>query len=215
MNNFGIEFQKLGEMSYFDLPDPPLPGPTEILTRTRFSGVTNGTERHGLMADFGSRYPARSGYQHVSVIEAVGSRVNAFAVGDTVFLGNHGGHRGGTLLILPPPTNASGSASNCRPKSSMNSAPSLVSQALASDTRGASAWLRPCEFGLPVWDLSASRWPKPLAPSAPMSPSPTSTRAGLKSPQNLALTAWWISPILPAMKCWCKVGGYLRYVIRR
>ena len=27
MKNFGIEFQKLGQMSFFDLPDPPLPGP--------------------------------------------------------------------------------------------------------------------------------------------------------------------------------------------
>ena len=100
MNNIGIEFPILGEMSFFDLPDPPLPGPTEILTHTHFSGVTNGTERHGLMADFGSRYPARSGYQHVSVIQAVGRRVDAFAVGDTVFLGNHGGHRGWHIVDL-------------------------------------------------------------------------------------------------------------------
>ncbi len=98
MIDIGIEFPAPGEMRFFDLPEPPLPGPTEMLIRTRYSGVTNGTERHALMADFGSRFPCRAGYQHVGVIEAVGSRVDAFAVGDTVFLGNHGGHRGWRIV---------------------------------------------------------------------------------------------------------------------
>ena len=96
----GIEFPELGEARLFDLPDPPQPGPTEIVTRTLFSGVTNGTERHTLMADFGSRFPARSGYQHVSVVEEVGRRVDQFSAGETVFLGNHGGHRGWHLVDL-------------------------------------------------------------------------------------------------------------------
>ena len=100
MKCIGIEFPKLGEARQFDLPDPPQPGPTEIVTRTLFSGVTNGTERHTLMADFGSRFPARAGYQHVSVIEAVGRRVDQFTAGETVFLGNHGGHRGWHLVDL-------------------------------------------------------------------------------------------------------------------
>ena len=100
MRNPAIEFPSLGEARLFDLPEPPLPGPTEILTRTQFSGVTNGTERHSLMADFGHRFPARGGYQHVSAIEAVGSRVSGFAVGDTVFLGVHGGHRGWHIVDL-------------------------------------------------------------------------------------------------------------------
>ena len=100
MQNIGIEFPELGEARLFDLPAPPPPDPTEILTRTHYSGVTNGTERHSLMADFAARFPNRSGYQHVSVIEAVGSRVSGFAVGDTVFLGNHGGHRGWHIVDL-------------------------------------------------------------------------------------------------------------------
>lgn len=98
MKKIGIEFPKLGEARKIDLPDPPQPGPTEIVTRTLFSGVTNGTERHTLMADFGSRFPARSGYQHVSVIEEVGRRVDQFSEGETLFLGNHGGHRGWHLV---------------------------------------------------------------------------------------------------------------------
>ena len=106
----------------------PQPGPTEIVTRTLFSGVTNGTERHTLMADFGSRFPARSGYQHVSVIEEVGQRVDQFSAGETVFLGNHGGHRGWHLVDLAPPTRASASASSCRLISSMSFAPSSASR---------------------------------------------------------------------------------------
>ncbi len=100
MKCIGIEFPELGEARLFDLPDPPQPGPTEIVTRTLFSGVTNGTERHSLMADFGSRFPARAGYQHVSVIEEVGRRVEQVSTGETVFLGNHGGHRGWHLVDL-------------------------------------------------------------------------------------------------------------------
>ena len=100
MKCIGIEFPELGAARLFDLPGPPQPGPTEIVTRTLFSGVTNGTERHTLMADFGSRFPARSGYQHVSVIEEMGQRVDQFSAGETVFLGNHGGHRGWHLVDL-------------------------------------------------------------------------------------------------------------------
>ena len=100
MKSIGIEFPKLGVARKFDLPEPPKPGPTEIVTRTLFSGVTNGTERHSLMADFGSRFPARGGYQHVSVIEEVGRRVDQFSKGEVVFLGNHGGHRGWHLVDL-------------------------------------------------------------------------------------------------------------------
>ncbi len=100
MKCIGIEFPELGEARLFDLPEPPQPGPTEIVTRTLFSGVTNGTERHSLMADFGSRFPAHSGYQHVSVIEEAGRRVDQFSAGETVFLGNHGGHRGWHLVDL-------------------------------------------------------------------------------------------------------------------
>ncbi|MCY4408982.1 MAG: hypothetical protein OXC27_00835, partial [Caldilineaceae bacterium] len=100
MKHIGIEFPKLGVARQFELPAAPEPGPTEMVTRTLFSGVTNGTERHSLMADCGSRFPARAGYQHVSVIEAVGRRVDQFSAGETVFLGNHGGHRGWHLVDL-------------------------------------------------------------------------------------------------------------------
>ena len=66
-------------MTFFDLGSPPAPDPTEIRIRTLYSGVTNGTERHALMNDFGgTNYPTRAGYQHVGVVDGVGNRVEAF-----------------------------------------------------------------------------------------------------------------------------------------
>ena len=94
MENIGLEFKARGAAGFCDVGPPPVPGPTELLTHTRYSGVTNGTERHALMNDSGRiRYPFRCGYQHVSVVQAVGGEVEGFAAGDTVFIGNHGGHR--------------------------------------------------------------------------------------------------------------------------
>jgi len=99
--NTGIEFKARGEAGIFDLAPPPVPAPTEVLTRTRYSGVTNGTERHALVDDSGKmQYPACVGYQHVSVVQAVGRDVEGFADGDVVFIGNHGGHRAWHLIDL-------------------------------------------------------------------------------------------------------------------
>ena len=94
MGNMGLEFKDRGAAGFCDVGPPPAPGPTEMVTRTRYSGVTNGTERHVLMNDSGRiRYPLRCGYQHVSVVQEVGGEVEGFAAGDMVFIGNHGGHR--------------------------------------------------------------------------------------------------------------------------
>jgi len=81
-------------MQFIDLGEPPAPGPTEVLIRTKYSGLTNGTERHALLGEHGwTHYPARSGYQHVGVIEATGEAVTGFAPGDWVFFGRYVGHR--------------------------------------------------------------------------------------------------------------------------
>ncbi|MAG36735.1 MAG: hypothetical protein CL878_10920 [Dehalococcoidia bacterium] len=101
MGDLSIEFTARGRAGLSNLDAPTAPAPSEILTRTRYSGVTNGTERHGLMNDSGRMlYPARVGYQHVSVVEAVGSEVEEYDEGDVVFIGNHGGHRGWHLIDL-------------------------------------------------------------------------------------------------------------------
>jgi len=96
MHNTGIEFTARGEMGFYDLGPAPDPGPTQILIRTHYSGITNGTERHALMGDFGygGGYPGRHGYQHVGVVEAAGNQVKAFSEGDILFFGHYVGHRG-------------------------------------------------------------------------------------------------------------------------
>src|SRR5262249_36136253 len=101
MREIGIEYPAVGEMRFFELGAPPEPGPAEIVIATRYSGITNGTERHGLVDDFGwGRYPGRHGYQHVGEVVAAGSRVRQFAAGDWVFFGQYVGHRGWHLVEI-------------------------------------------------------------------------------------------------------------------
>ena len=95
MRNTGIEYPAQGQMNFCDLGDPPDPGPTEILIETRYSGITNGTERHALMGEHvWGQYPSRHGYQHVGQVAAAGSQVQDFAIGDWIFFGRYVGHRG-------------------------------------------------------------------------------------------------------------------------
>ncbi|MFC1714300.1 zinc-binding dehydrogenase [Candidatus Poribacteria bacterium] len=102
MHNIGIEFTARGEMGFYDLGDPPGPSSTQILIRTHYSGITNGTERHALVGDFGygGGYPGRHGYQHVGVVEAAGNQVKAFSEGDLVFFGHYVGHRGWHIVEI-------------------------------------------------------------------------------------------------------------------
>jgi 2-desacetyl-2-hydroxyethyl bacteriochlorophyllide A dehydrogenase len=108
MRNIGIHFVAKGQMEFFDLGEPTDPNPTQILIRTHYSGITNGTERHALMGDFGygGGYPGRHGYQHVGVVEKVGSQVKAFVEGDMVFFGHYVGHRGWNIVEAMSPDSA-------------------------------------------------------------------------------------------------------------
>ncbi len=95
MPNTGIEFPEQGIAQLFDLGPPPDANPTEIVIRTQYSGVTNGTERHAMMGEFNwQHYPGRHGYQHVGVVEKAGSEVSGFQEGDKLFFGRYVGHRG-------------------------------------------------------------------------------------------------------------------------
>ncbi len=99
MANMGIEYPSRGEMQFYDLGQLPTPGPRQMLIRTLYSGITNGTERHALMADHGwTHFPGRHGYQHVGVIEAAGDQVSGFNEGDIVFYGQYVGHRAWHLV---------------------------------------------------------------------------------------------------------------------
>lgn len=102
MLNIGVQFVAKGQMDFYELGEPPDPGPTQILLRTLYSGITNGTERHALMGDFGygGGYPGRHGYQHVALVEKVGSQVKEFSEGDKVFYGQYVGHRGWHIVDI-------------------------------------------------------------------------------------------------------------------
>ena len=99
MRTIGIQFVAQGQTELFDLGSPPELKPTEILLATRYSGVTNGTERHALMAEHvWGHYPSSHGYQMVSQVEAVGGAVEQFQPGEWVFFGRYVGHRGWNVV---------------------------------------------------------------------------------------------------------------------
>jgi 2-desacetyl-2-hydroxyethyl bacteriochlorophyllide A dehydrogenase len=96
MTNQAVEFTSRGVVSLVELGEPSQPQGTQVLLRTEFSGVTNGTERHALLGEHGYGgcvYPSRHGYQHVGVVEAVGEAVRTLKVGDRLFCGDYVGHR--------------------------------------------------------------------------------------------------------------------------
>ncbi len=91
-----VECAARGVAALADIGEPPSPTGSQVQIRTEFTGVTNGTERHALLAEHGyggGVFPSRHGYQHIGVIEAVGDAVRRFTVGDRVFCGDHVGHR--------------------------------------------------------------------------------------------------------------------------
>lgn len=115
MREIGIEFPAKGQMSFCELGVPPAPEAGQLLLETLYSGITNGTERHGLMAEHGySGFPGRHGYQHVCRVVRCGSEVGDWFPGDVVFYGDYVGHRawhlvdvsGGTPLMAKLPGDA-------------------------------------------------------------------------------------------------------------
>ena len=101
MRTTGLEFAAKGKLAVVDLGAPPTPGSTEVLIETRYTAITNGTERHAFLVEHGfggNRFPSRHGYQHVGQIAAVGRDVGGLREGDWVFYGDYVGHRGWNLV---------------------------------------------------------------------------------------------------------------------
>ena len=99
MRNIGIEFIQRGKAVLKDIGSAPKPGPDEILIETAYSGITNGTERHALMAEhLWEQFPSCHGYQQVGRIVSKGSHVKNFSDGQWVFLGQYVGHRSWNLV---------------------------------------------------------------------------------------------------------------------
>jgi len=111
MRRTALEFAAKGKLVFRDLGEPPQAGPAQILIETRYTGITNGTERHAFLAEHGygeGKFPSRHGYQQVGRIVAAGKKVVRFKIGDWVFYGDYVGHCGwnltdetGLLLKLP------------------------------------------------------------------------------------------------------------------
>ncbi|MDO8587086.1 MAG: zinc-binding dehydrogenase [Armatimonadota bacterium] len=101
MRTIALEYPERGKLAFIDEGQPRDLKPTEALIETRYSGITNGTERHALMAEhFWGKFPSRHGYQHVGPVTAVGSEVKDFAPGDWTFYGEYVGHRGWNIIDL-------------------------------------------------------------------------------------------------------------------
>jgi len=99
MRNVAIEYPERGKMKFVDIGPPRDPKGSEILIQTRLSGITNGTERHALMAEhLWGQFPSRHGYQQVGTVERVGPDAAGFAPGDWVFYGHYVGHAGWNIV---------------------------------------------------------------------------------------------------------------------
>ena len=75
------------ENQKFSLEDVVLknPGPDQVAIRTHYTGVSIGTEFGIIRGKVSNSYPLSTGYQGTGVIEAVGSDIEDFEVGDDVY----------------------------------------------------------------------------------------------------------------------------------
>jgi threonine dehydrogenase-like Zn-dependent dehydrogenase len=85
-------FVEKGRAALIEEPLPTCAADT-VLLRTRYSGLTNGTERNVLLGgNYGGSWPSRCGYQCVSQVIEIGAQITRFAVGDLVYTGTFSGH---------------------------------------------------------------------------------------------------------------------------
>jgi 2-desacetyl-2-hydroxyethyl bacteriochlorophyllide A dehydrogenase len=89
----GIVFTQKGEITLSSDIERPTCKDDEILIRTIYSGVSNGTERNILLGGcYSSGFPVSFGYQIVGEVVQKGANVKDFKLGDFVFSGEIRGH---------------------------------------------------------------------------------------------------------------------------
>jgi len=100
MRNTGLEFSAKGQLGISHLGNPTEPGSNEILLKTLYTGLTNGTERHAFLSEhgYGGGFPSHHGYQHVSQVVKIGKEVTQYKMDDIVFFGEYKGHRGWNIV---------------------------------------------------------------------------------------------------------------------
>ena len=106
----GIMFTAKGVTEIIDEPRPEC-GEDEVLLKTLFSGVSNGTERSFLIGGpYGNqKWPNRIGYLNISEVVEKGSAITQYELGDVVYTGTFPGHveyhtaRESALIVKSPP----------------------------------------------------------------------------------------------------------------
>ncbi|MBT4501447.1 MAG: zinc-binding dehydrogenase [Gemmatimonadetes bacterium] len=106
----GVMFTAKGITELIDEPKPEC-GEDEVLLKTLFSGLSNGTERSFLTggAYGGQKWPNRIGYLNVSEVVEKGDGVTVFDLGDVVYTGTSPGHveyhaaKESDLIVRVPP----------------------------------------------------------------------------------------------------------------
>lgn len=89
----GVMFTAKGVAEIIDEPEPTC-GEDEVLLKTLYSGLSNGTERSLLVGGpyGGQKWPNRIGYLNVSEVVEKGDNVTAYGPGDVVYTGTFPGH---------------------------------------------------------------------------------------------------------------------------
>ena len=81
-----IVFVEKGKVEVWDDLEASSLKPDEVRLKTLFTGITIGTERHCLLGGpYSGGFPMIPGYQTVSEITDIGSKVEGFSAGDIVF----------------------------------------------------------------------------------------------------------------------------------
>ena len=103
---FGIAVTEPGKLGIIQIPRPK-PGPYEVLIHTEVACLCNATDRKLVDGNFPGvdTYPLLLGHESAGIVEAVGSNVRSFKVGERVI--------GGLLLRPTDPVYASGWGGFC------------------------------------------------------------------------------------------------------
>ena len=89
----GVMFTAKGVTEIIDEPQPAC-GADQVLLKTLFSGISNGTERSFLTGGVygGQKWPNRIGYLNVSQVVEKGKGIAGYELGDVVYTGTYPGH---------------------------------------------------------------------------------------------------------------------------
>ncbi len=77
-----MRLEAVGQLFVCDI-DKPIPGPDDLLVRVEACGVC-GTDRHLLHGEFPSTPPVTLGHEFSGIVEAMGTSVTGFSVGDRI-----------------------------------------------------------------------------------------------------------------------------------